>query len=172
MRLAAPEADDDRLWEVLEQTRLADFLRSQQGLATMLSEKGSNLSGGQCQRLALARAILHDSPVYIFDEATSNIDVESENVIMEQILELARTKTVILISHRLANVVSADQIYVMEAGRVKESGRHGQLIQKSGVYQALWQTQQSLENYGMAQAGTPKKYGEPDVCHGKGGVPA
>ena len=172
LRLAAPEADDDRLWEVLEQTRLADFLRSQQGLATMLSEKGSNLSGGQCQRLALARAILHDSPVYIFDEATSNIDVESENVIMEQILELARTKTVILISHRLANVVSADQIYVMEAGRVKESGRHGQLIQKSGVYQALWQTQQSLENYGMAQVGTPKKYGEPDVCHGKGGVPA
>lgn len=105
LRMARPNAGDDTLWQVLEQVNLADFLRSERGLDTMLNEKASNLSGGQCQRLALARALLHDSPVYIFDEATSNIDVESENDIMGQIYALAKNKTVILISHRLANVV-------------------------------------------------------------------
>lgn len=100
LRMAAPTADDAALWAVLEQVRLADFLRSENGLDTQLNEGGSNLSGGQRQRLALARALLHDSPVYIFDEATSNIDVESENDIMAQIQALAGKKTVILISHR------------------------------------------------------------------------
>ena len=117
LRMAAPDADDAALWAVLEQVRLADFLRAEQGLDTPLLEKASNLSGGQCQRLALARALLHDSPVYLFDEATSNIDVESENDIMALIRTLARTKTVILISHRLANVTGADQICLLQEGR-------------------------------------------------------
>lgn len=108
--MANPKACDDVLWGMLEQVNLADFLRGENGLDTMLNEKASNLSGGQCQRLALARALLHDSPVYIFDEATSNIDVESENDIMAQIYGLARTKTVILISHRLANVAGAGKL--------------------------------------------------------------
>ena len=108
--MGRPSAGDDALWAALEQVKLADFLRSEQGLDTPLAEKGSNLSGGQCQRLALARALLHDSPVYIFDEATSNIDVESENDIMELVHTLAKEKTVLLISHRLANVVGADRI--------------------------------------------------------------
>ncbi len=142
------DAADNKLWDVLEKVNLADFLRSEQGLDTMLMEKASNLSGGQCQRLALARALLHDSPVYIFDEATSNIDVESENDIMREIHALAETKTVILISHRLANVVAANCIYVMERGSVVESGTHEQLVTMQGTYAALWQAQQSLENYG------------------------
>ena len=134
--------------EVLEQVKLWEFLQGQEGLDTVLQERGNNLSGGQRQRLALARAILHDSPVYIFDEATSNIDVESENDIMEQIHNLAKTKTVILISHRLANAVSADRIYVMEAGKVTESGNHASLLQNHGSYEKLWMAQQDLEHFG------------------------
>lgn len=111
--MGKPDASDSELWEVLERVNLADFVRNEKGLDTGLSEKASNLSGGQCQRLALARALLHDSPIYIFDEATSNIDVESENDIMNEIQNLAESKTVILISHRLVNVVKADAIYVM-----------------------------------------------------------
>lgn len=148
LRMGNADATDEALWSVLEQTRLADFLRSEKGLDTPLAEKGGNLSGGQCQRMALARALLHDSPVYIFDEATSNIDVESENDIMEQIHVLAQTKTVILISHRLANVVRADHIYVLDQGRVAESGCHAALLQTHGLYETLWNAQQSLENYG------------------------
>ena len=121
--MGRPNADEDTLWQVLEQVNLADFLRNEQGLDTMLNEKASNLSGGQCQRLALARALLHDSPVYIFDEATSNIDVESENHIMGLIHALAKSKTVILISHRLANVAGADNIYVLDQGSIPESRR-------------------------------------------------
>ena len=143
-----PEASDEKLWEVLERVNLFDFLQSENGLETMLNEKASNLSGGQCQRLALARALLHDSPVYIFDEATSNIDVESENDIMREIHELAKTKTVILISHRLANVTDSDCIYVMERGNVAEYGKHKELLAENGVYEKLWKAQQSLENYG------------------------
>lgn len=148
LQMGRPDASDDVLWAALEQVRLADFLRSEQGLDTPLTEKGGNLSGGQCQRLALARALLHDSPVYIFDEATSNIDVESENDIMEQIHALAKEKTVILISHRLATVAAADQIYVLEQGRVAESGSHKALLTNHGVYEKLWNAQQSLENFG------------------------
>ena len=147
LRMGNPDAGDDALRAVLKQVRLWEFLEKQQGLDTALLEKGSNLSGGQCQRLALARAILHDSPVYIFDEATSNIDVESENEIMAQIHRLAETRTVILISHRLANVVPADRIYVMEKGRVTESGTHASLLQKQGSYYRLWTAQQELENF-------------------------
>ena len=128
--------------------KLDGFLRQENSLDTLLTEQGANLSGGQRQRLALARALLHDSPVYIFDEATSNIDVESENDIMEEIHRLAREKTVILISHRLANVTGADNIYVVEKGRVVEYGTHYELLEKRGAYAALWNAQQSLENYG------------------------
>lgn len=143
-----PCADDDMLWDVLEKVNLEEFIKAENGLDTQLNEKASNLSGGQCQRLALARALLHNSPVYIFDEATSNIDVESENDIMAQIHTLAQTKTVILISHRLANVAGADNIYVMEHGNVTESGTHNQLLCKSGSYCRLWNAQQKLENFG------------------------
>ena len=145
--MARPAAEDAALWHVLEQVNLAEFLRSEEGLDTKLNEKASNLSGGQCQRLALARALLHDSPVYIFDEATSNIDVESENDIMTQIHTLAKTKTVILISHRLANVVAADNIYVLDKGSVAENGTHTELLAHNGAYAQLWNAQQELEHY-------------------------
>lgn len=145
--MANPKCSEADMWEALEKVKLADFLRGEKGLETPLNEKASNLSGGQCQRLALARGLLHDSRVYIFDEATSNIDVESENDIMEQIYDLAKSKTVILISHRLANVVGADRIYVMAQGRVAEQGSHGELLALNGEYARLWEAQQELENY-------------------------
>ena len=146
--MGKPSASDDELWAVLERVNLAGFLKAEQGLDTHLLEKASNLSGGQCQRLALARALLHDSPVYIFDEATSNIDVESENDIMAEIHRLARGKTVILISHRLANVVRADNIYVLDGGNIAEHGSHAELLKSDGLYERLWNAQQTLENYG------------------------
>lgn len=146
--LGKHNASDEELWNVLEQAKISEFLKNENGLDTLLNERASNLSGGQCQRLALARALLHNSQVYIFDEATSNIDVESENDIVEQILSLARSKTVIMISHRLANVVNADRIYVMNNGKIAESGTHSQLLQGGGTYSELWKAQQSLENYG------------------------
>lgn len=150
--MGKPDASDAELWQVLERVNLADFLRGEDGLDTQLAERAANLSGGQCQRLALARALLHDSEVYIFDEATSNIDVESENDIMREIHALAGVKTVILISHRLANVVSADNIYVMEGGNVAECGTHGQLLAGRGVYARLWTAQSELENYAKEAA--------------------
>ena len=146
--LGKPGAGDDELWAVLRRTNLADFLQGEQGLDTLLLEKGANLSGGQCQRLALARALLHDSPVYLFDEATSNIDVESENEIMAQIHALAREKTVIFISHRLANVTGADDIFVLEEGRMAGRGKHEALLQGCPAYARLWNAQQALEQYG------------------------
>ena len=148
LRMAAPDADDGALWGALEQVNLADFLRSMDGLDTPLTEGGGNLSGGQRQRLALARALLHDSPVYIFDEATSNIDVESENDIMAGIHRLAGRKTVILISHRLANVTKADNIYVLDHGHPAGQGTHEALLAQGGLYADLWNHQQTLENYG------------------------
>ena len=146
--MGKPSAFDDELWAVLERVNLAGFLKAEQGLDTHLLEKATNLSGGQCQRLALARALLHDSPVYIFDEATSNIDVESENDIMAEIHRLAKTKTVLLISHRLANVVQADNIYVLDGGNIAEHGSHEELLKSDGLYERLWNAQQALENYG------------------------
>lgn len=145
--LMANEVDDNELWQVLEKVNFADFLKNENGLDMVIDEKASNISGGQRQRLALARALLHNSRIYIFDEATSNIDVESENDIMAQIAELAKSKTVILISHRLANVVDADNIYVMQDGNTVESGTHTELLKNNGVYAELYNSQIQLENY-------------------------
>lgn len=150
--MGKPGASDEELWAVLSRVNLAEFLKAEQGLDTRLLEKASNLSGGQCQRLALARALLHDSPVYIFDEAISNIDVESENDIMREIHELAKSKTVILVSHRLANVVGADHIYVLDHGIVAESGSHEELLAHHGLYERLWSAQQTLEQFGKERA--------------------
>lgn len=150
--MGKPGASDEELWAVLSRVNLAEFLKAEQGLDTRLLEKASNLSGGQCQRLALARALLHDSPVYIFDEATSNIDVESGNDIMREIHELAKSKTVILVSHRLANVVGADHIYVLDHGIVAESGSHEELLAHHGLYERLWSAQQTLEQFGKERA--------------------
>lgn len=145
--LMAGNAANEKLWQVLEQVNLANFLKSENGLDTFINEKASNISGGQRQRLALARALLHNSEIYIFDEATSNIDIESENDIMEQIVKLAKNKTVILISHRLANVVNADNIYVMQDGNIIESGTHTELLKNNSVYANLYNSQIQLENY-------------------------
>lgn len=142
-----PRANDAELWEALEKVNLAEFLKNENGLDTELLEKASNLSGGQRQRLALARAILHDTPIYIFDEATSNIDVESENDIMNQIRLLSKTKTVILITHRLANTQGADRIYTLKNGSVAEFGKHEDLLNNDGVYKKLFKSQSELENY-------------------------
>lgn len=146
--MAKPDADDAALWAVLERVALADFLRSEQGLDTTVLERGENFSGGQRQRLALARALLHDTPVYIFDEATSNIDVESEDIIMQEIRRMAHQKTVLFISHRLANVTCADSIYAFENGEIKESGSHEELLGHDGPYRRLWTLQKQLEEVG------------------------
>ena len=152
LRMAKPDAAEEQLWAALEQVNLADFCRSQNGLATALHEGGSNLSGGQRQRLAMARALLHDSPIYVFDEATSNVDAESENDIMKAVHSLAGHKTVILISHRLANVVKSDCIYVMDKGRIAQQGTHAELLAADGPYSRLYNAQKQLETLGEVSA--------------------
>ena len=144
--MAKADAKDKELWDVLKKTNLADFFEADNGLDFEIAEAGGNLSGGQKQRLALARGLLHDSRFYIFDESTSNIDVESEEVILEQIKELAKHKGILMISHRLANVVSSDKIFVLEKGHLREEGTHEELLTTHGIYSTLWETQQSLEN--------------------------
>ena len=140
---------DGLLWGALEKVNLRSFLEYQEGLDTLLKEGGSNLSGGQRQRLAFARALLKDSPIYILDEATSNIDAESEDIIMNNIKNLVENenKTVILISHRLANVVRSDTIYMLGNGKIVESGSHENLLRKEGEYAKLWREQKILEDY-------------------------
>ena len=150
--LAAPFASDEELWNVLAECNIDGFFREDKGLDTLLTENAGNLSGGQKQRLALARAILHDAKVYIFDEATSNIDIESEELILSEIKKLAKTKTVIMITHRLMNVVDADKIYCMEHGKVSGTGTHAELLETDAVYRELWNTQKELEEYGKGGA--------------------
>ena len=152
LRMGSPDASEEEMKEALMKVNLWGFLQSQQGLQTPILEKGSNFSGGQCQRLAIARALLHDTPVYIFDEATSNIDAESEEMIMDVIHQLAQTKTILLISHRLANVVKSDRIYMMKDGSVAENGTHDQLIRQNGEYAKLYRSQMELEQYGKEAA--------------------
>lgn len=152
LRMAAPDATDEELWQALELARLADFLREQDGLATRLAENAANLSGGQRQRLSLARAILHNSPVYIFDEATSNVDVESEQDIMDAICGLARYKAVVVISHRLVNAVPARRIYVLDHGVLAGSGTHEELLAGCAEYRALWDAQSELERLSAGDA--------------------
>ena len=148
LRMGCPDAGREEMIAVLKKVNLWGFLQEQEGLETRLQERGSNLSSGQCQRLALARALLHDTPVYIFDEATSNIDVESEEMIMEVIRDLAKTRTVLLISHRLANVVTSGCIYMMVRGEIVESGTHEELMSRNGKYRKLFDSQRQLEDYG------------------------
>lgn len=152
LRMAAPDATDEELWQALELARLADFLRGQDGLATRLTENAANFSGGQRQRLSLARAILHNSPVYIFDEATSNVDVESEQDIMDAICGLARYKAVVVISHRLVNAVPARRIYVLDHGALAGSGSHEELLAGCAEYRALWDAQSELERLSAGDA--------------------
>ncbi len=148
LRMAKPNATEEEMNAVLEKVNLLGFLNTQKGLKTELLEKASNLSGGQCQRLAIARALLKDPKIFIFDEATSNIDAESEELIMNVVHELAKTKTILLISHRLANVVDSDQIYFLKDGLIKELGTHEELMKLNGEYQHLYTSQMKLENYG------------------------
>jgi len=149
LKMAKPDATKEEMEAVLQKVNLLGFLQTQDGLQTQLLEKASNLSGGQCQRLVIARALLkEDSKVYIFDEAASNIDVGSEELIMNVIHDLAKTKTVLLISHRLANVVKSDKIYFLKDGEIKESGKHEELMSQNGAYSHLYESQMTLENYG------------------------
>ena len=149
LRMANPKATEEQLIKALKDVNLWDFLSTQNGLQTELKTEGSNLSGGQRQRLALARALLHDTQVYIFDEITSNIDAESEEDIMNIIHGMAGDKTVLLISHRLSNVVTANEIYVMEAGKVVEAGTHDELMAKAGKYCEMYTVQADLEQYAV-----------------------
>ena len=144
----APSATDEEMYKALEEVALDTFIREEGGLDKVISEDGVNISGGQRQRLALAVNLLADKSVYIFDEATSNIDGESEALIMRGVKKLASRATVVLISHRMANVAGADNIYVLDGGRVAESGTHASLMAQNGVYAGLYRTQKALENGG------------------------
>lgn len=147
--MAAPEAADDELWAALELTHIADFVRAQPGGLDMpIAPDATNLSGGQRQRLAIARALLRNTPIYVFDEATSSVDAESEAVILDTIRELAQSATVIMITHRMANAVTADQVVVFDHGRVAETGTHAALMARGGVYADLFRAQQVIEHVG------------------------
>lgn len=147
--MAAPDADDDELWGALELTHIADFVREQPGGLDMpIAPDAANLSGGQRQRLAIARALLRNTPIYVFDEATSSVDAESEAVILDTIRELAQSATVIMITHRMANAVTADQVVVFDHGRVAETGMHAALMARGGVYADLFRAQQVIEHVG------------------------
>lgn len=144
-RIANGQVCDERIYEALKAVNLDTFIRENGGLDKVITEDANNVSGGQKQRLALAVNLVADKDIYVFDEATSNIDVESDAIIMRNIKELSKTKSVIVISHRLANVVNADNIYYMERGEVKECGAHTDLTEKNGGYAKLYRTQKELE---------------------------
>ena len=143
--LAKKNVSDDEIWTALKRVNLCEFIEENGGLDKVITEDAANVSGGQKQRLALAVNLVADKDIYIFDEATSNIDIESEGIIMDNIKSMSKSKSVIVISHRLANVVPADNIYYMEEGQVKESGSHAQLMRANGGYAQLYTAQKALE---------------------------
>ena len=145
MKMAKIDATDEQIYACLEQVNLAQFVRDNGGLDMQLLSRGANLSGGQIQRLALARALLHNASLYIFDEATSNIDVESEEIILQFIQQFKQQKTIVMISHRLANAVNADCINVLDQGKLIEQGTHETLMAKQGAYAEMFQQQKDLE---------------------------
>ena len=154
--IANPSASDEELMSVLKKVLLDEFILNRKylgdgnsGLDFYIESGGKNLSGGQIQRFALARALLHDTDIYIFDEAVSNIDVESEELILNALYELSKTKIIIFISHRLANIENADHIYVFEKGEIKEEGTHSSLIEKNGIYARMYLQQKDLEKIRM-----------------------
>ncbi|MEJ8786027.1 ABC transporter ATP-binding protein/permease [Peptoniphilus sp. HCN-40583] len=147
LAMANPRASEEAMWDSLDRVNLKDYFAAEAGLETMIQSGGSNLSGGQRQRLSLAMALLHDTPIYIFDEVTSNIDVESEEKIVGEIRALAETRLVLFISHRLANVKDAGHLLVLNQGHLVEEGRHEELLEKGGMYVDLWKTQAELERY-------------------------
>ena len=149
--MAKPNATESELWQALEAAHIDEFVRAQsQELDLAIEQGASNLSGGQKQRIAIARALLRESAVYIFDEATSSVDVESETLILQTIRALAnRGKTVIMVTHRMANAADADHVVVFERGRVAEQGTHAELMRANGTYAKLFHAQQTVENVGM-----------------------
>ncbi|MGI5064598.1 ABC transporter ATP-binding protein/permease [Treponema putidum] len=154
--IAKPSASDEELMSVLKKVLLDEFILNKKslkdgnsGLDFYIESGGKNLSGGQVQRFALARALLHDADIYIFDEAVSNIDVESEDLILSTLYKLSKTKIIIFISHRLANIENADHIYVFEKGEIKEEGHHSSLLEKNGIYARMYLQQQELEKIRM-----------------------
>ncbi len=157
LQMGNEKASDDALLAVLKQVNLYDFIMSQDGLDTLLQEQGSNFSGGQKQRLCLARALLHDSPIYIFDEATSNIDAESEHDILQVIHSMAKQKTILFITHRLSSVEQSDCIYVIDQGSVVEQGTFNELIQQKGTFAHLYEQQAQLEAFGKGCAHEEEK---------------
>ena len=151
--LAAPEAGDEVLWEALRRARVDGFVRASGGLGMAVSEGGGNLSGGQRQRVCMARALLHDSPVYVFDEATSNVDAASEAALTGVIEGLAGQHTVIVVAHRLETIRNASDILVMAGGRLVEQGAHDELLARGGAYARMWESQSSLAAYALADDG-------------------
>lgn len=147
LTMANENLSDETMIEILKKVKLWDIFSKYKGLDTSLESQGKNLSGGQAQRVALARALLYDASVYIFDEATSNIDIESEEIILNIIYSLSKEKTVIYISHRLPAIKNADCIYVMDKGKVIESGKHIKLYAKKGLYYEMYKHQEELETY-------------------------
>ena len=149
--LAQPSATDTELLRAFDRTRVAAFVQANGGLDMVINEGGTNLSGGQRQRMCMARALLHDSPIYVFDEATSNVDTASEAAIGEVIASLAGEHTVIVVAHRLSTIVDADQILVLERGRIAEHGTHGELLATAGAYVRMWNSQEQLSAYAYAE---------------------
>lgn len=154
--MAKPDATESELWQALEAAHISDFVRAQsQELDLAIEQGASNLSGGQKQRIAIARALLREPAVYIFDEATSSVDVESETLILQTIHALAnRGKTVIMVTHRMANAADADHVVVFEHGRVAEQGTHAELMRANGTYAKLFHAQQTVENIGLRNNAT------------------
>lgn len=145
--IANPEASDEEMIEILKQLKLWDIFKFSNGLDYILKSQARNLSGGQAQRLSFARALLYKAKIYIFDEITSNIDIESEEIILNNIYELAKNKIVIFISHRLASIKNAHKIYVLERGKLIQSGKHNELYTQEGLYKNMYEHQEKLENY-------------------------